>query len=167
MKMNHKEELVSETSFGELKKFSKLVLVPFGGLFLSRLEKKSYAGNTETVGKARKKMRVFILVAFLIFGLGVLLFQKNLPMNNRISNYINCEEIELVETAYYKISVNTDAKVSYKSENENIATVSRKGAVTGIKKGKTAIIVKIGNEEKKIPVTVSGRQTKNKKKKKK
>ena len=45
-------------------------------------------------------------------------------------------------------------KVTYKSANKKIATVTSKGVVKGIKKGKTTITVKCNGVSKKIKVTV-------------
>lgn len=45
-------------------------------------------------------------------------------------------------------------KVTYKSANKKIATVSKKGVVKGIKKGKTTITIKCNKVSKKVQVTV-------------
>ena len=48
----------------------------------------------------------------------------------------------------------SDDKITYKSANKKIATVTSKGVVKGIKKGKTTITVKSGKKSVKVKVTV-------------
>ena len=48
----------------------------------------------------------------------------------------------------------SDDKINYKSANKKIATVTAKGVVKGIKKGKTTITIKSGKKSVKIKVTV-------------
>ena len=48
----------------------------------------------------------------------------------------------------------SDDKITYKSANKKIATVTAKGVVKGIKKGKTTITIKSGKKSVKVKVTV-------------
>ena|GEM_PF-4002925 len=48
----------------------------------------------------------------------------------------------------------SDDKVTFKSANKKIATVTAKGVVKGIKKGKTTITIKSGKKSVKVKVTV-------------
>ena len=48
----------------------------------------------------------------------------------------------------------SDDKITYKSSNKKIATVTAKGVVKGIKKGKTTITIKSGKKSVKVKVTV-------------
>lgn len=53
-----------------------------------------------------------------------------------------------------KINANASEKISYQSLNKKIATVSSKGIIKAKAAGKAVILVKSGNEEKKVRVTV-------------
>ncbi|MBR1691675.1 MAG: Ig-like domain-containing protein [Lachnospiraceae bacterium] len=46
-------------------------------------------------------------------------------------------------------------KVTFKSSNKKVATVSSKGVVTAKKKGKATITVKAGKKTKKVKITVT------------
>ena len=48
----------------------------------------------------------------------------------------------------------SDDKITYKSSNSKIATVSKKGVVKGKKKGKAYITIKSGSKSIKVKVTV-------------
>lgn len=50
--------------------------------------------------------------------------------------------------------VNTTAKVTYKTSNSNVATVSTKGVIKGVKAGTATITVTCGKLTKKVKVTV-------------
>lgn len=51
--------------------------------------------------------------------------------------------------------VTTQDKVTYKTSNKKIATVSKKGVIKGLKKGKATITVKYGKRTVKIKVKVT------------
>lgn len=53
-----------------------------------------------------------------------------------------------------KITSKLNTKATYKSLNIAIATVSKKGAVIGKKKGKTTVVVSANGKKKKVKVTV-------------
>ncbi len=53
-----------------------------------------------------------------------------------------------------KINVNGSGKITYKSNNNKIAKVTKKGVVKGVKKGKTTIIVSANGKKLKFKVTV-------------
>lgn len=57
------------------------------------------------------------------------------------------------KTTTLKVS-DTKSKVTYKSNNSKIATVTSKGVIKGIKKGSTSIKVKVGKETYTVPVKV-------------
>lgn len=47
-----------------------------------------------------------------------------------------------------------DRKINYSIKDESIATVSSKGKITGKKKGKTTLIIEVGNMQKEVKITV-------------
>lgn len=58
------------------------------------------------------------------------------------------------KTASIKASAGGNAKITYKSANKKIATVTKDGTVTGVKKGTTTISVKANGKTVKVEVTV-------------
>ena len=52
------------------------------------------------------------------------------------------------------VPITTKDKITYKTVNKKIATVSSKGVITAKKAGKTTITVKAGKKIKKVTVTV-------------
>ena len=48
----------------------------------------------------------------------------------------------------------SDDPITFESSNRKIATVSAKGVVKGIRKGKTTIVVRSGKKSVKVKVTV-------------
>ena len=53
-----------------------------------------------------------------------------------------------------KASATTSHKITFRSGNKKIASVSKKGVVKGKKKGKAVILVKCNGVTKKVKVTV-------------
>lgn len=68
---------------------------------------------------------------------------------------ISKKSITLQKGQTFTLKVNgTNQKVTWKSSNKNIATVSNKGKVTAKKKGSVIITAKVGNQKYKCKVTV-------------
>ena len=64
------------------------------------------------------------------------------------------KKVKLTTTVKVKPNKAANKKVTYKSSNTKVATVSSKGKITAKKAGKATITVKAGNKVKKITVTV-------------
>lgn len=68
------------------------------------------------------------------------------------------EELEVDKTVTLSATVlpsdATETKITYKSSNENIATVNSSGEVKGIAEGNVTITVSAGNIRKEVPLTV-------------
>lgn len=58
------------------------------------------------------------------------------------------------KTATIKATAKPSAAIAYQSEDETIASVSSKGVVKGLKKGKTTILVKANDKTKKVTIKV-------------
>ena len=62
--------------------------------------------------------------------------------------------IKVKGKAAIKATSNISGKITYTSSNKKIATVTSKGVVKGVKKGKATITVKCNGVSKKFKVTV-------------
>lgn len=70
----------------------------------------------------------------------------------KVLNYSNKR---LLKGESFKLEVDTDKKVTYKSNNPSIASVSKSGLVRAKKAGKTTIIMKTGQKKYSCKITVS------------
>lgn len=83
--------------------------------------------------------------------------QKKKVATSKISNVPGSITLNVKKT--YKLApvitpITTKDKVTYKTANKKVATVSGKGVITAKKAGKTTITVKVGKKTKKVKVTV-------------
>lgn len=62
--------------------------------------------------------------------------------------------VKAKKTTAIKAAATSKAKITYRSSNTKVATVSSKGAVKGVKKGKAVIYVSSNGITKKVTVTV-------------
>ncbi len=72
---------------------------------------------------------------------------------------ITCKSVSIKKGKTKKLKVTispkySDDKVTYKVKNKKIATVSPKGVVKGITKGKTTVTIKSGKKKKVVKITV-------------
>lgn len=85
--------------------------------------------------------------------------KKNTPKvvsfdGNALKVAKNALTVKKGKTTKIKATTTPAAKVTYKSSNKKIATVTNKGVVKGVKKGKTTITVKANGKTVKVKVTV-------------
>lgn len=100
-------------------------------------------------------------------GLPVLVFEKGKALNLDETNppksikatvngkkKVTLKKGKTAKIVVVKKPLDSFGKITYKSSNKKIATVSKKGKIKAKKKGKCTITVKCGNKKKKIKVTV-------------
>lgn len=115
--------------------------------------------NNKKKNKAHKKMRrnhIFInillfFIYILIFGtVGYLGYKYYI---NQQQFFTSCEEVKIVqgasfeETIYIKTKVQKNENYTFKSEDENIATVDANGIITAVSVGKTTINITSKDEK--------------------
>ena len=117
--------------------------------------------DKENSGSTKNNSMLSVCIIFGIMGFITVLaifFNKN----NKYEFYLKNNEILLETGSIYQIKIsskNNDhediTKYEYKSENPNVATVTKGGTVTSVGNGTTNIIVKLKNSsnEKKLKVT--------------
>lgn len=82
-------------------------------------------------------------------------FYQYYPVFESFSKRLNYTSMELKVGEKRKIAVqHVNNKATYQSSNFRVAYVNQNGVVWGIQKGKTVIIVKVGEKKYKCKVTV-------------
>lgn len=98
-----------------------------------------------------KKVVSLVLVLMLIITL--------MPVNANAAVKLNVTEktIAVGESVTLKVT-GTAQKVTWKSSNKKVVTVTKKGKVTGKKEGKATISAKVGKKTLKCKITVQGKE---------
>lgn len=113
----------------------------------------------QSLKKVSKGLGILLCTLVMALAVGVVV-----PMNdNQVGNTAVVQAAEKLsttkitmtkgKTAKIKVS-GTKSKVTYKTSNKKIATVSAKGVVKGVSKGSTTIKVKVGKKTYKVSVKV-------------
>lgn len=122
--------------------------------------KESSNVNENNYNNKKGKLKIIIIIILLFLFLGGLIFLLiNILGNNKNNGKISLnvsETLDLFVDDVKKIDVsingidNENLNLNYVSENENIATVTNDGMVTGVSDGSTIIVVSFSDENNNI-----------------
>lgn len=104
-------------------------------------------GN-EKMGKIKKIVSIVLILALAVM---------MMPVNANAAVKLNTTKktIEVGQSVTLKVT-GTTQKVTWKSSNKKVATVTQKGKVTGKQEGKATISAKVGKKTLKCKITVKG-----------
>lgn len=106
----------------------------------------------------KKKIGFFMMMAFLLTAMGFLFVGR--PVQAAIK--LNQKTLYLTPKKSYKLKIKgTKKKVTWKSSNKKVATVSKSGKVTAKKIGKATIVAKVKGKKYKCTVYVDKKEKNN------